>query len=482
MTDSPLAAPYPEPAPVVDAALLRGSTVRNRWWQDRRLWHGLIAVVLFAFSFGVYLHGNATTDFHVDESRWLNRAHYFADLLDPFGPTWEDQYLTRGQPPVGSYVMGIGLLLQGRGTETNLAWDFRRGSAFNTDSGMFPSAADWEAGRRTNNFLGALAVVAVFLVVTNLTNAAGGIVAALLLVANPLQSWHNRLALADTTLTITLALLLLTLVHLMRRPRWSLAILSGVLVGLGGANKFTPLALAVPLAGLGFLMLVQSWWAGRKLKGANLRGWKGLPPFRDVSWMLLSTPLVAGFTFVAVYPYLWPDPIGRALILLRFRQQEMASQSRIYPDRLIADPVEAFNRTWDYLTGPWSGTQRFLDQVGLPGVGDTLSGLDIWLALAGLVTLALLAARKGLRSPHLVVLAIVVVESLTVILSMKTDFERYYLPIVLGNVVTAGVFVGAVCSLLWKLVAGRVRTGRRARVTAWTPATAVLKEQGGSGD
>ncbi|MGB3327747.1 MAG: glycosyltransferase family 39 protein, partial [Thermomicrobiales bacterium] len=248
--------------------MLRSSTLQGRWWQDRRLWHGLIAVVLFATAFGVYLHGDETTAFHPDESRWLNRAHYFADLIDPFGPTWEDQYLTRGQPPVGSYVMGIGLMLQGRGPDTNLAWDFRRGNAFNVSEGMYPSDADMQAGRRTNNVLGALAVVAVFFIVTNLTNAAGGIGAAVLLIANPLQSWHNRLALADTTLTLTLALLLLTLVHLMRRPRWSLAILAGVLVGLGGANKFTPLALAVPLAGLGFLMLVQSWWAGRSLRTA----------------------------------------------------------------------------------------------------------------------------------------------------------------------------------------------------------------------
>ena len=452
----------------------------RRWWQERRLWHALIAVALFSLAFGTYLHGNETTGFHPDESRWLNRAHYLVDLLDPFGPTWEDQYLTRGQPPVGSYVMGIGLLLQGRGPETNLAWDFRRSSAFNTDNGMFPLEADRQAGRRTNNVLGALAVVAVFYVVTNLSNAAGGIAAGLLLIANPLQTWHNRLALADTTLTLTLALLALVLVHLMRRPRWSLAILAGVLVGLGGANKFTPLALAVPLAGLGFLMLVQSWWAGRALKPATLRGWKGLPPLRDVSWMLLSTPLVAGFTFVAVYPYLWPDPIGRALILLRFRQQEMASQSRIYPDRNIADPVESARRTWDYLTGQWSGTQSFLDLIGLPAkVGTMLAPLDVWLALAGLLVLGLLAAAKGLRSPHLMVFAVVAVESATVIVSMKTDFERYYLPIVLGNVITAGIFVGVVGSLVWRVVPGRVRHPRSSRTATMPAGAPVLKEHAG---
>lgn len=466
----------PSPTPPLETSGFVTPARRGRWWTDHVWWNGVIAVVLFTFAFGVYFHGDKTTPFHQDESRWLNRAHYFADLLDPFGPTWEFQYLTEGQPPVGSYVMGIGLLLQGQGTETNLAWDFRRGSAFNNASGMFPNYDDWMAGRRTNNVLGALAVVCVFLIVTNLSNAVGGIAAALLLIANPLQSWHNRLALADTTLTLTLALLLLTLVHFMRRPRWSLAILAGILVGLGGANKFTPLALAVPLAGLGFLMVVQSWWAGRSLKGTPMRGWKGLPPLRDAGWMLLSTPFVAGFTFVAVYPFLWSDPIGRSLTLLRFRQQEMASQSRIYPDRNITSIKQSAERTWDYLTGQWSGTQRFFDTIDLPEIGNHLAGLDVWLALGGVAVLGIIALRKGLRSPHLMVCAIVVVESATVIVSMKTDFERYYLPIVLGNVVLAGFLIGVIGSLIWRLVPSWLRIRHFAPQSGHLP---ILKEHAG---
>ncbi|MGB3329854.1 MAG: hypothetical protein WBA46_12915, partial [Thermomicrobiales bacterium] len=178
-------------------------------------------------------------------------------------------------------------------------------------------------------------------------------------------------------------------------------------------------------------------------------------------------------------PYLWSDPIGRALVLLRFRQQEMASQSRIYPDRNIADPIEPARRTWNYLTGQWSGTQSLLDELHLPKLGAWLASLDVWLAIVGLLVLAILAARNGLRSPHLMVLAIIVVESLTVIISMRTDFERYYLPIVLGNVVAAGVLIGTIGSLIMLAIRSRTRRSRTVTTAAWATGTPVLKEQGG---
>ncbi|MDQ4045189.1 MAG: hypothetical protein M3173_07055, partial [Chloroflexota bacterium] len=141
----------------------------------------LLAALVFVVAFVHYRSDVDTTNFHPDESRWLNRAHYLEDLLDPFGPTWSDQYLTRGQPPVGSYVMGAGLLLQGQDLDTNRAWDFRRAGSWNVDNGMYPTHEDLRAGRMTNVMLGAVAVSITFLAVTMLSNVAGGLVAAVIL-------------------------------------------------------------------------------------------------------------------------------------------------------------------------------------------------------------------------------------------------------------------------------------------------------------
>jgi len=429
-------------------------------------------LAIFVFAAAVYISGIDSTKFHQDESRWLNRAHYLTDLADPFGPTWNDQYLTRGQPPVGSYMMGLGLLVQGRDLVTNNAYDFRRTQQFNHDIGAYPTDADLVAGRRTNSVLGAMAAAVVYLVVRHLTNPLGGLAGALFLIANPLQTWHNRLALADTTLTLTLALLLLCVIHLMRKPSWGLAILAGVLIGLGGANKFTPMALSAPLAGLGALLLLRAWWDRRQLRGPKPRGILGFPPLTDLGWMLVSIPLTTAATFVMVYPYLWRNPIGRTLELIRFRRAEMDMQYFLYPKFRTDSPAEAFDRTVYALGQAWSSTRGFLDWLGAPGLGDALSQLDVILGAAGLLCLLLVGIAKGLRSPELIVAGIIIVQTATIILSMRVDFERYYLPILLGFVVSIGCCVGYAGRTVQRLLARREERGG-ARAYGMLPASSA---------
>lgn len=413
----------------------------------------VIMSIVFLVAFATNLSGVESTAFHKDESRWLNRAHYLTDLADPFGPTWNDQFLSRGQPPVGSYMMGIGLLVQGRDLDTNNAWDFRRGVEFNRAIGAVPHDDDLMAGRRWNSFLGAVAAAAVYLIVRQLTNPVGGVVGALFLIANPLQLWHNRLALADTTLTLTLALLMLCVIQLMRKPAWGWAIATGVLIGVGGANKFTPIALVVPLAGIGILLILRGWRDIHTLKSARPGGLGGLPPFRDLGWMLLSTPVTALATFILVYPYLWPNPVSRTLTLIRFRQAEMANQYRLYPRFRTDTPLDALDKTVIALGQVWSSTHQLLSTIGLPSVGDRLSILDVVLAVTGMLLLLRFGIGKGLRSAELAIAGLIIFQTATIIMSMRVDFERYYLPILLGMVVAVGCAVGYAVYGLRKLLA-----------------------------
>lgn len=440
-------------APAQDAAGQTHATAMptDSWRAYRRrsrLVDIVIMALIFVVAFVTYLSGMEETAFHQDESRWINRAHYLEDLFDPFGPTWNDQYLTRGQPPVGSYMMGAGLLLQGRDLDTNKAYDFRRTREFNEAFGTMPDHADLMAGRRWNSFLGAVSASIVYLVVRQLTNPAGGVAGALFLIANPLQTWHNRLALADTTLTLTLALLMLVVIQLMRRPSWGWAIAAGALIGIGGANKFTPLALAAPLALIGAAILVRGWLDRRSLRGQKPQGLLGFPPFRDAGWMLVSIPFTAIATFVIVYPYLWTNPIGRTLTLIDFRREEMANQYRLYPRFRTDGPMDALERTVVALGDAWSSTAHFLQSIGLDALANNISQLDIVLAGAGIAVLAAIGIRKGLRSAELAVVALIIFQTATIVLNMRVDFERYYLPILLGEVVAIGTIIGVAVSLL----------------------------------
>ena len=60
-------------------------------------------------------------------------------------------------------------------------------------------------------------------------------------------SAHSYLATAVGVLILTLAVLFYAAARFADRPSWMWAIVIGVLVGIGAANKLTPLALLAPL-------------------------------------------------------------------------------------------------------------------------------------------------------------------------------------------------------------------------------------------
>lgn len=405
------------------------------------LLNALIMIAVLIVGVAHDFHLIEATPFHQDESRWLNRAHYLTDLAHPFGPTWNDQYLTQGQPPIGSYMMGIALLIQGRDTDTNTPWDFRRATQWNKDHGNLPAQGDLLAGRRFNAVVGALAAVVVYIVVRSLTNAAGGIAGALFLIFNPLLTWHNRLALADTTLTLTLALLVWLAVLFTRSPSWWKAIGLGLLIGFGGANKFTPMALAIPLTGIGALMVLQSWRDRRKLRSVHLH-MAGLPPLSNPGWMLLSTPITAMVFFVVSYPYLWPDPLGRTLTLIDFRRTEMQSQFRINVRMRAPTPWDSLEATVVALGDTWSTTRHLLASWDLRAIAGAVSLLDLLVAFAGIVLCTWIGLRKGLRSAELIAASLMVFQTLIIILTMRTAFERYFMPIVLMEMIAFGYAIG----------------------------------------
>lgn len=415
---------------------------RAKTAEAARRFDSILMLVIFALGFAFYLSGIQSTDYHLDESRWINRAHYLQDLTDPFGPTWNHQYLTRGQPPVGSYSIGLGLIVQGRDLDTNPAYDFRRPREWNEQYGTLPSEADLMAGRRWNAFLGGITAAVLYLVVRTLTNPVGGIAGAAFFLANPLEIWYNRIALADTTLSLTLALLFLATIGFMRRPRWWLAIAIGILIGIGGGNKFTPLALSIPLAGIGGLVLLRSWWFLLRNRHVESTLFWRIPDLRHIGWMLISTPFVALATFIASYPYLWPDPINRTRYMLDFRRMEMDNQYRLNPHFQTDSPWQSLHMTYDMLGNTWSSTLQFFQWLRLDTVGEAVSSLDLWLAIIGIACLTLIGWRKGIRSAELAIAALIVFQLATIILSMRVAFERYYLPIMLGEFVAIGCAIG----------------------------------------
>ena len=423
----------------------------------RRLLALGIPVALFVLALIQCLDRETTTPFHADEARWLSRAHFITELKDPFGPTWADYYVTRGQPPLGSYLMGIGLLAQGRDTVTNAVWDFGYDDEWNSFNKAMPVAEDLLAGRRTNAVVAALVVVAVYLIGVRIAGAVGATIGALFLTFHPLHIHLGSQALSDQLLCLMLALAFLSAFWLGKRPTLGRALLLGTFLGLGGATKLSPLLLSVPLAGLGAAYLI-----GR-FREHGPRFWRR----RDarLGLLLVIQPLIAFAAFVAVSPYLWPDPIGRTYALFEFRRIEMVGQGTKWPSVAVASPTAALSRIGLRLNEDSSTSTRLQEAIGdLLALSFEPIGFDLLLVCAGGLLLTLIVINKGIFSPPGLLSVLLGGELALIVLGMGSDFYRYYLPIVFISAVLVTVFAEAVWKQAVRLLS-RVRLPSRPRVS-----------------
>ncbi len=441
----------------VDAPPRAGRRVTFAKPGSQRLLAVMIPVALFIVALIQCLDRESTTPFHPDEARWLSRAHFIAEVRDPFGPTWDDYYVTRGQPPLGSYLMGIGLLAQGRDTVTNAVWDFGYDEEWNSFNKAMPVAEDLLAGRRTNAVVAALVVVTVYLIGLRIVERTGATLGALFLAFHPLHIYLGSQALSDQLLCLLLALAFLAAFWFGNRPDLGRAVLLGTLLGLGGATKLSPLLLSVPLAGLGAAYLI----------GRFRQHGRTFLTHRDarIGLLLLIQPLIAFAAFVAVSPFLWPDPIGRTYALFEFRRIEMVGQGTKWPSVAVASPTAALSRIGLRLNENSSTTARVQEALGdLFALSFKPIGFDLLLVCIGGLLLLLTVIRRGVFSPHGLMSVLLGGELTLIVLGMGSDFYRYYLPIVFISAVLVSVFVDAFWGLTLHLLA-RSRLPLRPSIT-----------------
>lgn len=431
--------------------------------RSRRSWrwlrYGVEAIIVLSL-FGMALFANINqideTGFHPDESRWLNRAYFVDALTDPYGSVWQDYYLTRGQPPLGSYVIGLGQLIQGTSLTPNLVWDFYYSSTnWNQISGAAPNEENLESGRRTSAFVGALAVVTAYFVARRMTNRLGGATAAFLLTWNGLSLRIGSQALSDHTLLLTLGLALLAAFQFMRRPTWPWAIVLGICFGLGGAAKLTPLLLSLTAAGLGGLLLLR-WLVVSRTRTQRRQD-------RSIAIKLIVQPVLAFATFVVSYPYLWVDPFRRTWNLYDFRITEMDSQGRAFPSAKVNGFQDVFNRINN--NGNLGGIQQTSWRM-IQWINDwtdrqieIILHLDLTIAAASIPFVIAIAMRYGLKSPHFLVSTMLGAQAALIVLGLRSDLYRYYLPLAMIMFICIGIMVGMISD--WLLQFGRWAIMRR---------------------
>ena len=397
-----------------------------------------------------------TSPFHPDESRWVNRALYLEELKHPLSDFWQDRYLIRAQPPMGSYLIGLGLLLQGKDLHTNGPWDFQYGFenaiTWNVSHGNMPTYDDLIAARQWNMVLGALTCVMLVLIVGMLVNWVGGAVAGLFMAIHPLHIYLSTLAVSDAMFTTMVAFAVLSAIWLARKPTWGRSVLLAVAIGMGAATKLSPLLIAVGWTAFAFVLFLDPWLRSRERLG---KAWKlisrrELGTERQLGWKLLVQTGLVGTFFVLVYPFLWSDPIGRTRIIFDFRRYEMDNQAGFWPQAAIHGPHDAIERTWQNLQDRTSSSGRIFTWLG-DLVGRDWSGysVDLYLAVPGLVVLVYLAWRNGLASPHMLGMLAIAAQSVLILFALGVDFNRYYEPLVFTTAAAVGVFIGWLAGLVW---------------------------------
>jgi hypothetical protein len=409
-------------------------------------WDAFFAGLVFVVALWVNLHGVPTTEFHRDEARWVHRARFLEELRDPTGSYWRESELTLGQPPLGSYLMGVGLLLQGRDLQTNGYYNFHYSQAWNQRHGNMPDELDLAAARRTNSVVGALIAVSVYLIASALVNPVAGLAAVGLLVPHPLSIYLSSLAGSDALVTLFVAWAALAAMALARRPTWPRALLLGLLLGLGGAAKLSPLGLAIPLAGAGLILAIQGWRS--RSEPASHDG--------ELGWRLLPQPAIAAAVFVALYPYLWSDPIRRTWNLVQFRTDEMYNQGVIWEELKVNGPVDALGRIGHWLGEVDSVTGQGVDVIAkLFGGAWKPMGWDLVLAVIGALILLALAIQHGLGSRWSMAALVLGGQFAVTVFGMRADFSRYLLPVLIGTAVCGGLVAGMVWEFAWERIARR---------------------------
>src|SRR5699024_4664152 len=139
------------------------------------------------------------------------------ELMHPFSDYWDEEtwqarggsmderFRLRAQPPMGSYVMGIGFLMQGEPQPDIGFWNMDHDDAWNEDHGNAPSTEQVITARRTSAVVGALAVTSIALVANRLTNPVGGLVAGAYLAFHPLMVHLSTFAGSDAVLALAIA-------------------------------------------------------------------------------------------------------------------------------------------------------------------------------------------------------------------------------------------------------------------------------------
>ena len=305
----------------------------------------------------IYLRGIDQVDFHRDESHWIGTSAFLEAALDPhFTPpewitthqlspgfirwlpsrvraglgsmeppndTWGTHYWTLTQPPVARYIIAIGRRSCGYTVkELNTPWKFKISDSENRAGGSMPARGLLRSARVTMAVMSIASGMILFALVSSCAGRTAGWIFVVLYAGSPYLLIHLRRAMGDSPLLFFTCLAMLTGVlalqtwEMTQKRAWPLFWLAmmGFCAGLAGASKLNGLGLAGAGLALGWLIALHR--RGFATRSERLT-------FAVAASLVVM--LTTAITFIAVNPFLYPNPLARTTAMLLLRTSEMGN-------------------------------------------------------------------------------------------------------------------------------------------------------------
>jgi len=194
----------------------------------------------------------------------------------------------------------------------------------------------------------------------------------------------------------------------------------GATLGIASATKLTAVLGVAGIFAFALLQVASGLWLGLRSTGLKF-------------WCLAF--VVTLLTFVAVNPLLYIDPIGRSIMLFRFRLVEMDLQQAFWPDQTL--PSDILTRTQVVAE---SVSVRFSSWrvAGIPPIDGALAAVGLALSLVR--SGREISVRRALGASTLWVCWLTVVCT-GIVAAIRMNWQQYYVPLVTISVILQALAV-----------------------------------------
>jgi hypothetical protein len=372
--------------------------------------------------------------FHPDESWWISTSDTFDAFLsgDIESKVWEETYPNYSQPPVAKYIIGIGTKIGGFGSnELNKTWNFRFDTQQNIDRGAMPSKELLWYSRLPMAILATLSILIIFIIIRENLGLTAGYLTFGFFITNSYLKIHLLRAMGDSSLLFWVLIVILFSIYTFNiiktgitKHELSYKLLCKIFVlffilsffiGLSGATKLNGFAIIFSTAPLIFLLFKINF--PTKII------------FSFIFFIALLIPSISFFTFVAVNPFLYSDPLMKTKKMVGMRLGEMEGQKKESKDSDLTrlSFIQRVNTVADRVFSKYSA---------LKFKGSMIFNLSFFLLGFIIISNKSLQFAKGnyKDSIHLILLSSAISVA-TPSLFTPLDWDRYYLfPVVFSTV------------------------------------------------